>query len=94
MYDGHETHETNVMKRAASNHGAICHAFPSKVTHKLQPLDVGVFSSVKRAWTKHYNRYLAEGIEMDRYNFIHEYMSTQHVITPELIDITCKVREV
>ncbi|KAH7917731.1 DDE-domain-containing protein, partial [Leucogyrophana mollusca] len=83
--DGHDSHETDAIKKAAYKHGIIVHAFPSKTTHKLQPLDVGVFSSVQRAWTKHCDARLVEGVEIDRYNFIHEYMSIHHVITPELI---------
>jgi len=53
--------------------------------HKIQPLDVGVFSSVQRAWTKHCDKQLANGVEIDCYNFIHKYMAIHHVITPELI---------
>lgn len=89
-YDGHDSHETDMMMKAAYKHGVICHAFPSKVTHKMQPLDVGVFSSVQHAWSKHCDKHLAEGIEIDRYNFIHEYMSTQNAITLELIKNTFK----
>jgi hypothetical protein len=83
--DGHSSHEQRAIQRAAYDNGVIIHAFPSKTTHKIQPLDVGVFSSVQRAWTKHCDKRLADGIEIDRYNFIHEYMAIHHVITPELI---------
>ncbi|KIK74885.1 hypothetical protein PAXRUDRAFT_81795, partial [Paxillus rubicundulus Ve08.2h10] len=44
-----------------------------------------VFSPVQRLWTKHCDKRLAEGIEIDHYNFIHEYMSIHSVITPTLI---------
>lgn len=45
--DGHNSHETRKLKCAAFNHDIIIIALPSKTTHKLQPLDVGVFSSVQ-----------------------------------------------
>ncbi|KIJ13520.1 hypothetical protein PAXINDRAFT_38740, partial [Paxillus involutus ATCC 200175] len=48
--DGHDSHDTNEFKAITYKHGIIMDAFPSKTTHKLQPLDVGVFSSVQRAW--------------------------------------------
>ena len=83
--DGHDSHETAEFKGIAFKHGIIIHAFPSKTTHKTQPLDVGVFSSVQRAWTKHCDKRLADGVGIDRYNFIHEYMEIHHVITPELV---------
>ncbi|KAG1727550.1 DDE superfamily endonuclease-domain-containing protein [Suillus paluster] len=83
--DGHSSHEQRAIQRAAYDNGVIIHAFPSKTTHKIQPLDVGMFSSVQRPWTKHCDKCLADGVEIDRYNFIHEYMAIHHVITPELV---------
>ncbi|KIK45040.1 hypothetical protein CY34DRAFT_802009 [Suillus luteus UH-Slu-Lm8-n1] len=83
--DGHNSHETDAIKVIAYDHGVIIIAFPSKTTHKLQPLDVGVFSSVQRKWISHCDKRLAEGIKMNRYNFIPEYMSIRHVITPALV---------
>lgn len=45
-YNRHASHETPVMQRAAFEHNIILLAFPSKTTHKTQPLDVGVFGTV------------------------------------------------
>jgi len=83
--DGHNSHETDALKRVAYRHNIIIHAFPSKTTHKIQPLDVGVFSSVQRAWSKHCDSRLAAGVEITRTNFIHEYMAIHDVITPSLV---------
>jgi DDE superfamily endonuclease len=83
--DGHDSHETPAMKRAAYEHGVVIYCFPSKTTHKLQPLDVVVFSAVQRAWTTHCEQRLAEGVIIDRYNVIHEYIKVRDVVTPELI---------
>ena len=45
--DGHDTHETRQLIRAAYDHNVIIIVLPLKMTHKLQPLNVGVFSSVQ-----------------------------------------------
>lgn len=83
--DGHDSHETDMIKTVAYEYDIIVLAFPSKTTHKLQPLDVGVFSSVQRRWTAHCGQRIIEGVKIDRYNFIPEYMEVRGVITPELI---------
>ena len=74
-----------MFKAIAYKHGIIVHAFPSKTTHKTQPLDVGVFACLQRAWTNHCDKRLSEGVEINRYNFIHEYITIHDVITPELV---------
>jgi hypothetical protein len=71
--DGHDSHETDDMKETGINNNIIVLAFPSKCTHKVQPLDVGVFTFVQRRWTDHCDRRLIEGVRMDRYNIIDEY---------------------
>jgi len=83
--DGHDSHETDKLKAVAYEYGIIVIAFPSKMTHKLQPLDVGVFSSLQRKWTAHCGQCTIEGVKIDRYNFIPEYMKVRSVITPALI---------
>ena len=83
--DGHESHKTNVFKSVAYKHGIIVHAFPSKTMHKMQPLDVGIFSVLQHAWTKHCNKSLANSVEVTHYNFIHEYMAAHKEITPKIV---------
>lgn len=83
--DGHISHETDTLKEIAHAHDIIVFCFPSKTTHKTQPLDVGVFSALSRAWTSHVDRCISEGITIDRYNFIFKYMEVRTVITPMLI---------
>jgi len=54
--DGHDTHEQHELKRALyefldrEDLEIIVFCFPSKTTHKCQPLDVLVFSAVERRW--------------------------------------------
>src|SRR5436190_23597316 len=73
------------LKQHAYDAGVILFAFPSKTTHKLQPLDVGVFGCVQTAWSTHCDRKLSEGVKIDCYNVIHEYSAIRHVITSDLI---------
>ncbi|EGO25324.1 hypothetical protein SERLADRAFT_407756 [Serpula lacrymans var. lacrymans S7.9] len=53
--------------------------------HEQPPLDVVVFARVGRSWSSHTNRIAIEGIKIDCYNIVPEYLSIRHVITPELI---------
>jgi len=83
--DGHDTHETRQIICAAYDHNVIIIVLPLKMTHKLQPLDVGVFSSVQQRWSRHCNEHLAEGVPVNHYNFIPEYLSVHRTITPLLV---------
>jgi len=48
LLNGHNSHESDVFHEATFHHNIIVIAFPSKCTHKLQPLDVVVFAQVQR----------------------------------------------
>ncbi|KAF9494423.1 hypothetical protein BDN71DRAFT_1374562, partial [Pleurotus eryngii] len=48
--------------------------FPSKCTHKLQPLDVLVFASIQHAWKEHADLCLLKGIKINHHTLIPEYM--------------------
>ena len=83
--DSYNSHETPEVKAAAYNASLIIIAFPSKTTHKLQPLDVGVFGALQRKWYTHADNCLARGVKINRYNVIQEYCSIHDVITPFLV---------
>ena len=51
-YDGHNSHLTYNTVKAAIDHGIIIVCLPPNTSHALQPLDVGVFRSVKSKWKK------------------------------------------
>jgi len=80
--DGHDSHETPGMQQTAYDNSIILLCLPSKIIHKLQPLDVAVFFNCGGTWAKNYGRLLAEGVMMNRYNVIHEYYAIQLVMTP------------
>lgn len=89
--DGHETHETAKVIRllfdASDKNGCLflLACFPSKCTHKLQPLDVLVFASIQRAWKEHADLCLSKGIKINRYTLIPEYMHIRRQLKPDLI---------
>lgn len=84
--DVHNLHETQAMKRIAHEHNIVIFCFPSKTIHKLQPLDVVVFSAVQHGWSDHCDEQLARGITIDRYNVVHEYVAMQNsIVMPALI---------
>jgi len=57
-----------------------------KTTHKLQPLNVGMFSVLQHTWNVHCSNLAAKRITVDHYNFIPEYLAIcKKVITPDLI---------
>ena len=54
--------------------------------HKLKPLDVVVFSPVGCRWQGHCNTHLYQGVKVNHYNVIQEYMEVwKQFVTPELI---------
>ncbi|KJA15782.1 hypothetical protein HYPSUDRAFT_71833 [Hypholoma sublateritium FD-334 SS-4] len=50
VLDGHGSHEKLVMIDLGLSHGIIIFCLPPHTTHKLQPLDVGVFGPFSCAW--------------------------------------------
>jgi hypothetical protein len=86
LLDGHDSHETDELRTIAYNHNIFILAFPSKCTHKLQPLDVTVFAQVQHKWSAHCDCHIYDNTAMNRYNVVPEYMHV-HVasMTPELM---------
>ena len=90
--DGHDTHEKHEIQRVIykqlddENLEIILLCFPSKTTHKCQPLDVVVFASVERGWQEVCDRCVKEGKPINRFTLIPEYIKgTRGAMTKELI---------
>jgi hypothetical protein len=90
--DGHDTHEQHELKRVLyefldqEDLEIILFCFPSKTTHKCQPLDVLVFSAVERRWQAACADHAAKGIPINRFTVIPAYIhATRSVMTPHLI---------
>lgn len=50
IYDGHKSHETIELRETAVQHKIELYRLPAHTSHRLQPLDVGVFGPLQRAW--------------------------------------------
>jgi hypothetical protein len=72
--DGHQSHETPEMHELAFQNNVILYSLPPHCTHKLQPLDVGVFGPFQKAWVKHCEEAAIQHNEVTRYNVVHQYM--------------------
>ena len=78
LIDGHDSHECLTINKAIydnqGDHKIILLCFPLKCTHKLQPLDVGIFNHTQTTWKEHVDQLTDKNILMTCYNVIHEYM--------------------
>ncbi|KAH9955769.1 hypothetical protein BC827DRAFT_1078501, partial [Russula dissimulans] len=60
--------------------------FPSKTTHKMQPLDVQIFASIDQKWQDLCAEYIRKGIQINCHSVIPLYIqATQEVFTEKLI---------
>ncbi|KAF9450871.1 hypothetical protein P691DRAFT_788267 [Macrolepiota fuliginosa MF-IS2] len=66
IYDGHESHKTSELKcwvYSVKDCEIITFCFSSKCTHKLQPLNIAVFTQVECNWISHCSKFLHEGFQ-------------------------------
>ena len=78
IFDGHRSHITNNMIELAVKNKIELFCLPPHTTHKLQPLDVGVFGPLQREWAKQCDLYLSTtGISMQKKHVIREYMKAR-----------------
>ena len=78
IYDGHGSHERYKILRLAKEHNIILFSLPPHTTHKLQPLDVGVFGPFARAWIEACDNYMEEHLqEIPRAQFVKHYMDVR-----------------
>ncbi|KAG2009463.1 hypothetical protein CC2G_015312 [Coprinopsis cinerea AmutBmut pab1-1] len=90
IMDGHESHESRQLKNLVyemmDTVTIIILCFPSKCTHKMQPLDVVVFSPLQRKWKAHVDNLAAKGYRLTRYSLVNEYLAIRATtVTPDLI---------
>ena len=71
LLDGHSTHYQPDVIRFARDHDVVMLCLPPHTTHEAQPLDVGVFSSLKSQWTQVCHDYFHKnsGRVITKFNF-------------------------
>ena len=58
LLDGHCTHYTPEVTRAAAEQGVVMLCLPPHTTHTIQPLDVSFFKSLKADWSTACQQYM------------------------------------
>lgn len=82
LWDGHDSHETVDIIDLAIELGIHLFCFPSKTTHKLQPLDVSCFSSLKHYWRTGVINLNSRGIFVHPGNVVETYLEvSRHSMT-------------
>ncbi|KAF8230506.1 hypothetical protein L208DRAFT_1216996, partial [Tricholoma matsutake] len=90
--DGHGLHETSEIICLAELHSIIILCLPPHTTHKLQPLDVGIFGPFQHAWLDWCDCIVElTGSEMLKEDFIKEYMQVrQESFHPSTVSLAFK----
>ena len=79
IIDGHALHETTKMQWLCytASPPVILYCLPTKTTHRLQPLDVGVFGPLQNEWAKHTQACAAQNNSITIGTVIEEYMQVR-----------------
>jgi hypothetical protein len=78
IIDGYKAHTKGRVRELCIKHNIHLYVFPAHTTHKLQPMDVGVFGPFARAWTERVEEVTEEtGTGIPEWKFIIEYMSVR-----------------
>jgi len=64
IVDGHSSHVNMEFINSADENGIIIHILPSHTTHRLQPLDVGLFSPLSTAYSNQLNSLMHKSLGM------------------------------
>ncbi|KAJ8509345.1 hypothetical protein ONZ45_g8476 [Pleurotus djamor] len=91
VMDRHESHDNldfvGLVYEISEEKGCdlLISGLPSKTTHKLQPLDVGVLNHVQRLWRHKVEERRMKGIKINRYTVIPAYMECRAQVLEEWI---------
>ncbi|KKA22268.1 hypothetical protein T310_3703 [Rasamsonia emersonii CBS 393.64] len=87
ILDGHSSHLTAEFDTFCKENAIVCLCMPAHASHLLQPLDVGVFGPLKRAYGKLLEkRMIAGNNHIDKEDFLSLYPSARaEVFTPDNI---------
>ncbi len=87
IYDGHGSHTTLEWIEHAREHNVHLFCLPPHTTHRLQPLDVGIFGPLQNAWFNQCDELLeTTGEAMELRDVVTEYMKARRAsFKPETI---------
>ncbi len=87
IYDGHGSYATPRLVELALQNNIHLFCLPPHTTHKLQPLDVGVFAQLNAAGKKRCDDIVTDtNSEVQRQDVVREYMDVRNgAVTPDLI---------
>ena len=86
IVDGHNSHTTLKFLLYAERNGIIILCLPPHTTHKLQPLDVGVFNFLAKAWSKEVTEAGQAGQRITKFNLLSYYSRARATaLTPDII---------
>jgi hypothetical protein len=86
ILDGHNSHSTLKFALYAERHGIVVLILPPHTTHRLQPLDVGVFNHLAHAWKKEVNLWGSTGGCIQKKNLITIYSRARvYALQPDFI---------
>ncbi|KAF8685424.1 DDE superfamily endonuclease [Rhizoctonia solani] len=77
LLDGHGSHISTQILEAAFKNRVFIICLPPKTTHKLQPLDVGVFNLVQGDWKKRCKDSAGAGVPINKVAAISRYMEAR-----------------
>lgn len=84
IFDGHSSHDSDEADQLAKENNIHFVQLPSHTTHKLQPLDVGVFGPIQAAWRKQCKNYtLRTSSEMPLAQVVKEYLEARARVMKE-----------
>jgi len=86
ILDGHVSHCSLKFILYAEKQGITVLLLPAHCTHRLQPLDVGIFGPLSKAWSRVVREFQGKGYNVTKYNFLSIYApARQAVMTPDNI---------
>lgn len=83
ILDNHSSHISFEMINTVYDNNILLFCFLSKTTHKLQPLDVVVFSPLQQAWAKQSEAAVATNNTIITSTVVHEYMKLRDAAMKE-----------
>ena len=74
-FDGHHSHNIPKILELTFQNEVFLYCLPPKTTHKLQPLDIGIFKPLQSAWAQHSQQQASKHHTIMWDTVVYEYMA-------------------